>query len=115
MTQSAYAYLTQAAVRVECQRLGFPNYFRVELAWAKFLGVAALLAPVGPRLREWAYAGFGILLISALIAHAASGEPLATLRGPAILLGLLVVSYHTYHQRRRSLLPSAKPGIFGTP
>jgi hypothetical protein len=52
-------------------RLGFPAAsFRVELSWAKVAGVAALLIPVVPaRLKEWAYAGFAINLISALIAH----------------------------------------------
>jgi len=39
---------------VNCHRLGFPDYFRVELALAKLLGVLALLVPVGPRLKEWA-------------------------------------------------------------
>jgi hypothetical protein len=52
MAKSGWAYLTQDAVRVECHRLGFPDYFRVELALAKFLGVAALLAPVPSRLKE---------------------------------------------------------------
>ena len=55
-------------------RLGFPDYFRVELAWAKLLGVVALLAPVPPRLKEWAYAGFAINLASALIAHLSMGD-----------------------------------------
>jgi hypothetical protein len=58
-------------------RLGFPaNSFRVELSWAKVAGVAALLVPMVPArggflyvLKEWAYAGFAINLISALIAH----------------------------------------------
>jgi hypothetical protein len=55
-------------------RLGFPDYFRVELAWAKLLGVVLLLAPVPARLKEWAYAGFAITLGSALIAHFAVGD-----------------------------------------
>ena len=42
-------------------RLGFTDYFRVELAWAKLLGVL-LLAPVPPRLKEWAYAAFAVTL-----------------------------------------------------
>jgi catechol 2,3-dioxygenase-like lactoylglutathione lyase family enzyme len=48
-------------------RLGFPaDYFRVELSWAKVAGVAALLIPMVPaRLKEWAYAGFAINLVSA--------------------------------------------------
>ena len=35
-------------------RLGFTDYFRAELAWAKLLGVVLLLAPVPARLKEWA-------------------------------------------------------------
>ena len=57
-------------------RLGFPAAsFRVELSWAKVAGVAALLMPIVPArriiyvIKEWAYAGFAINLISALIAH----------------------------------------------
>ena len=50
-------------------RVRFTDYFRVELAWAKLLGVVLLLAPVPSRLKEWAYAGFAITLGSALIAH----------------------------------------------
>ena len=52
-------------------RLGFPaSYFRVELSLAKVAGVVALLIPMVPaRLKEWAYAGFAINLISAIIAH----------------------------------------------
>ncbi len=52
-------------------RLGFSsNAFRLELSWAKLAGVLVLLIPRVPaRLKEWAYAGFAINLISALIAH----------------------------------------------
>jgi DoxX-like family len=52
-------------------RLGFPNgYFRFELSLAKLVGVAVLLVPMVPaRLKEWAYAGFAINLVSAIIAH----------------------------------------------
>ena len=55
-------------------RLGFTDYFRVELAWAKLLGAVLLLAPVPARLKEWAYAAFAITLGSELIAHLSIGE-----------------------------------------
>jgi hypothetical protein len=102
MTHSAWAYLTQEAVRVECHRLGFPDYFRVELALAKFLGVLALLLPLGQRPKEWAYAGFVILLGSAVVAHLASGEPLGSAIGPVVLLGVLAASY-VLGQRRQAI------------
>src|SRR4029450_9296907 len=66
---TAYAQLALPQVAEAFTRLGFPDYFRVELAWAKLLGVVLLLAPVPARLKEWAYAGFAITLGSALIAH----------------------------------------------
>lgn len=74
MSFTAYAQLRMPQVAGEFTRLGFPDYFRVELAWAKILGVALLLAPVPARAKEWAYAGFAIVLVSALIAHFAIGE-----------------------------------------
>ena len=57
-------------------RLGFPaSYFRMELSLAKVAGVVALLVPMVPaRLKEWAYAGFAINLVSALITHLSLGQ-----------------------------------------
>jgi hypothetical protein len=71
---TAYAQLRLPQVAAMFTHLGFPAYFRVELSWAKLLGVALLLAPVSSRLKEWAYAGFAITLGSALIAHFAMGD-----------------------------------------
>jgi hypothetical protein len=74
MSFTAYAQLRLPQVAQMFTHLGFPGYFRVELSWAKFLGVVLLLAPVPARLKEWAYAGFAITLASALIAHFAVGD-----------------------------------------
>jgi hypothetical protein len=74
ITFTAYAQLTLPQVAEAFTRLGFPDYFRVELALAKILGVLLLLSPVPARLKEWAYAGFAITLASAVIAHIAIGE-----------------------------------------
>jgi hypothetical protein len=71
---TAYAQLRLPQVAEAFTQLGFPDYFRVELAWAKLLGVIVLLVPVSARLKEWAYAGFAITLGSALIAHFAVGD-----------------------------------------
>ena len=71
---TAYAQLSLPQVAEAFTHLGFPAYFRVELSWAKFLGVVLLLAPVPARLKEWAYAGFAITLGSALIAHFSLGD-----------------------------------------
>jgi hypothetical protein len=88
---TAYAQLGLPQVAEAFTRLGFPDYFRVELAWAKILGVVLLLAPVPARLKEWAYAGFAITLASALIAHLSVGdgpEAWSWAAGTGVLWGL---------------------------
>ena len=71
---TAYAQLRLPQVAEMFNHLGFSDYFRVELSWAKFVGVVLLLAPVSAQLKEWAYAGFAICLGSALIAHFSVGD-----------------------------------------
>ena len=71
---TAYAQLRLPQVAEAFVHLGFPAYFRVELSWAKFLGVMLIVLPVPARLKEWAYAGFAINLASALIAHLSVGD-----------------------------------------
>jgi uncharacterized membrane protein YphA (DoxX/SURF4 family) len=96
MAFAAYSYLTQESVQQGFRHLGFPDYFRVELAIAKLIGAVLLLTPVAARVKEWAYAGFTITFISAFIAHTAAGDPLFARIMPLIFLGLLAVSYTTY-------------------
>jgi DoxX-like protein len=74
MSFTAYAQLSLPQVAEAFTRLGFPDYFRVELSLAKLLGVVLLLTTVPARLKEWAYAGFAIDLASAIIAHLALGD-----------------------------------------
>jgi DoxX-like protein len=71
---TAYAQLRLPQVAEAFTHLGFPDYFRVELAWAKLIGAVLLLVPVPARLKEWVYAGFAITLVSALIAHFSVGD-----------------------------------------
>ena len=93
-----YEFLPQGAQAFA--RLGFPGgYFRVELSLAKLVGVAVLIIPMIPaRLKEWAYAGFAINLISAVIAHASiSDRPLAFV--PSTLTSVLwAISYCSWRR-----------------
>lgn len=106
MIYSTYVYLTQAVMAQGFTHLGFPPYFRVELAIAKLIGGIVLLTPLTSRIKEWAYAGFAITFISAFIAHSASGDPVAMRIMPAIFLALLAVSYYT--KLRKDTLPPVK-------
>jgi len=84
--------------------LGLPDYFRIELTVAKILGVLALLMPNVPyKIREFAYFGFGITLVSASIAHFSSGDRLMFIVDPLIFLSLLIVSYRTNPARQVQL------------
>ena len=103
---TAYAQLRLPQVAEMFTHLGFPTYFRVELSWAKFLGVVLLLAPVPPRLKEWAYAGFAITLGSALIAHFALGDEVKAW-GWAAGTGLLWALSYFYWRRLQAAPASA--------
>ena len=99
MTFTAYAQLRLPQVAQAFAHLGFPSYFRVELSWAKFAGVLILLAPFAPaRLKEWAYAGFAITLVSALIAHLSVGDPIQSW-GWAAATGLLWALSYVFWRR----------------
>jgi len=100
MTFSAYSYLTNQAIKQAFHHLGFPDYFRVELAIAKILGAIVLLIPIKGQWKEWAYAGFAFTFISAFIAHSASGDPISNRIGPVMFMIVLLLSYFTYHKSK---------------
>jgi len=80
-------------------RMHLPNYLRVELSVFKILGLIVLLVPQFPmRMKEWAYAGFGITLISAIVAHYSSGDALARSLEPVFFLIALVISNIYLHK-----------------
>ncbi len=100
MTFSAYSYLTNESIKQGFHHLGFPDYFRVELAIAKILGAVVLLLPIKGLWKEWAYAGFAFTFISAFIAHTASGDPINNRVGPVVFLIVLLLSYFTFHKAK---------------
>jgi hypothetical protein len=87
--------------------LGYPSYFRIELTTAKALGVLALLMPGIPRkVKEFAYFGFGITLVSASIAHYAVGDPALFVIDPLLFLTALIASYTLFLSRSGNELPA---------
>jgi len=92
--------------------LGFPPYFKVELTIAKILGVLALVIPAVPfKVKEFAYAGFAITLVSAAIAHFGRGDArnlsLIYVIDPLVFFCLLAVSYY-YFEKGHSLRAGAR-------
>jgi hypothetical protein len=98
---TAYAQLCLPQVAQVFAHLGFPDYFRIELSWAKFIGLVVLLLPAPARLKEWAYAGFAITLGSALIAHLAVGDD-ASKWGWSVGTAVLGALSYYFHRKRET-------------
>ncbi len=83
--------------------LGYPVYFVFLLGAFKVLGSIVLITPKAPaRVKEWAYAGFGIDFVCALISIIVVAGFGAGIILPIVFIGLLVVSYTSYHRLRQS-------------
>ena len=84
--------------------LGYPSYFLTILGIWKILGVVALLIPRFPLLKEWAYAGFFLVMSGAVFSHIASGSPINEIFPSLLLLILTVVSWY-FRPADRKIIP----------
>jgi hypothetical protein len=81
------------------KHLGLPYWFHMELGIAKFIGGLILILPIFPgRIKEWAYVGFGIDVLSATIAHLSVDGFLIASFEPLVFFAILLVSYSCYHK-----------------
>ena len=93
MFMNAYMYFTAPKMIEGFRHLGFTDFFRKELAIAKIIGAIVLLVPAFPnKIKEWAYAGFGITFIAAALAHYAANDPTTNIVMPLFFLVFLFVS-----------------------
>lgn len=74
------------------QQLGYPVYLMRFFGVLKILGVAAILVPGFPRIREWTFAGFAFNFAGALFSWAAVGNGTNVIF-PLIMLALLALIY----------------------
>ena len=79
--------------------LVYPDYLLPFLGVAKLFGVAALLVPRFPRLKEWAYAGLSFDLVGAFYSHLSVGDGPGNWLFPIIGLVLVIGSYFLYQQK----------------
>ncbi|MBI3124967.1 MAG: DoxX family protein [Ignavibacteriales bacterium] len=73
--------------------LGYPVYLLSILGIWKILGVAAVLIPKYPLIKEWAYAGFFFIITGAMFSHIASGDSVNEIFPALLLLVLTAVSW----------------------
>lgn len=90
--------------------LGYPPYFANLLGVGKLAGIAVLLAPGLGRLKEWAYAAFGVMVLSACYSHFSSGDGLLAL-DPLATFAALVISYMKRPATRRPEWPQVQNAI----
>ena len=87
--------------------LGYPPYFVSILGFWKLLGVAALLAPRFPRLKEWAYAGAFYNFAGAFTSHLVSGSETHHLIWTGLFSVCTIASWALRPEDRRG--PGARP------
>jgi hypothetical protein len=85
------------------RHLGYPEYLLPFLGMAKLLGVAAVLAPGVPRIKEWAFAGLTFDLVGAVYSHLSVGDPPQVWMLP--VMGLMLVG-GAYVAHRLRLAPT---------
>lgn len=90
---SSYTYFFSKATIEGVRELGFPDFFRIQLAVLKIIAVVLLLTPQIPLfLKEWTYAGVGLFFITAIIAHMTHKDPFYINLVNLVLITLLVIS-----------------------
>lgn len=72
-------------------KLGYPLYLIYVLGTVKFLGLVAIISRKSEMLKEWAYAGFTMVLLLAASAHLNVGD--GEFAPPLVELALLITSY----------------------
>jgi uncharacterized membrane protein YphA (DoxX/SURF4 family) len=103
MLSSGIIQLSRAMPEVveSVTKLGYPPYLLTILGVWKILGVAAILAPRLPRLKEWAYAGFFFVASGAFVSHMTMGDPFGEVFPSVLLMTLTLVSWALLPESRR--------------
>lgn len=90
----AYYELSMQPLGVELlEHLGYPPYFNYILGVARILGVIGICQSKSKNLREWAYAGFVIDFIAAIVSHLAVGDSFGLVMPALLYLVVVLASY----------------------
>lgn len=101
----------QETVKFITEHLGYPAYFVFYSGIVKVLGIAAILIPGYPRVKEWAYAGLAFDLISVVYSSIAVGDSIIAGWPMLIYFLLLAGSYVYYHKMNASVSTAATDTI----
>jgi hypothetical protein len=107
VTTSIICLFSLSAIQMNSQmaiegttHLQLPRYLGLEVSIGQLIGLVLLIVPIIPsRFKEWAYVGYGIMYITALVAHIAVGDPFVPYGIMALVFfGLLLASYISFHK-----------------
>ena len=96
------------AVAFVTNKLGYPQYIIPFLGVAKALGVAAILIPGFPRIKEWAYAGLFFDLLGATYSGICVDGFQPSMAFMLLPFTLEALSYIYYHKRLNAQAQSAE-------
>lgn len=96
--------ISPIAVEGMHKALGYPLYFIPFIGVAKALGVLAILLPVYPSLKEWAYAGLMFDLIGATYSILAADAPNGSWTFMILPILLGAASYFFYRKKLNASL-----------
>ncbi|MBV6405019.1 MAG: DoxX family protein [Flavobacteriales bacterium] len=92
--------LDEQTVAMLHDHLGYPLYFIRLISVAKIIGAIAILLPFVPaRVKEWAYFGFFIDLVTAAYSFRAVGDPVSGWAPMFLFIGVLITAYLMHHKR----------------
>lgn len=104
MLSSAIVQLLRVPEAVQTTtHLGYPAYLLSILGVWKIFGVATILAPRFPVVKEWAYAGFFFVASGAFISHIIMGDPFGEIFPALLLLTLTIVSWYFRPESRKTV------------
>jgi hypothetical protein len=102
----AFTSNTEMAIQ-GIRHLGYPDYFRIMLSVFKVAGALVLILPFFPgKLKEWAYAGFGITMIAAFVSYCAVDGFSFVALFPLFFFGILALSYLSWQKIKEKTLAS---------
>ncbi|MEL6657068.1 MAG: DoxX family protein [Bacteroidota bacterium] len=90
---SSFTYFFSESTIDGLKDLGFPDFFRIQLGVLKIIAAVVLLIPNIPTyVKDWAYAGVGLFIITAIVAHIAHRDSMMITLFLLVLFGVLAVS-----------------------
>lgn len=92
--------LEPQAVALMHDHLGYPNFFIQWFSVIKIIGAIAILLPMIPaRVKEWAYFGFFVDLLTAVFSFIAVGDAVSNWAPMILFVAVLAAAYGIYHKR----------------